>query len=90
VGSTVRGSGGRDGGGGGKGLGEHRAGIKRVLLPEKNKKDRIDVPESVRTALEFSFATHVDDALKFALERTPFTGAPATPPVEEPKAEVRA
>jgi ATP-dependent Lon protease len=87
---TLRGIAGMIGGVREKVLGAHRAGIKRVLLPEKNKKDLIDVPESVRTSLEFSFATHVDDALKFALERTPFTGAPATPPVEEPKAEVRA
>ena len=69
-------------------LGAHRAGIKRVLLPEKNKKDLVDVPDVVRNALEFHFVPHIDDALKLNLERSPFIVVP--PVVEEPKAEIRA
>ncbi len=88
---TLRGIVGMIGGVREKVLGAHRAGIKRVMLPEKNKKDLVEVPESVRTTLEFNFVSHVDDALKWALERSPFVTTPVTPAVEEPKAaEVRA
>ncbi|MFZ5443253.1 MAG: endopeptidase La [Myxococcota bacterium] len=87
---TLRGIAGMIGGVREKVLGAHRAGIKRVMMPEKNKKDLVDVPESVRQSLEFNFVSHVDDALKYALEKSPFSATPAAPPVEEPKAEVRA
>ncbi len=85
---TLRGNVGQIGGVREKVLGAHRAGIKRVLLPEKNKKDLVDVPEVVRTALEFHFVAHVDEALKLNLERSPFVVVP--PVVEDPKAEIRA
>ncbi|MDP2271010.1 MAG: endopeptidase La [Archangium sp.] len=85
---TLRGNVGQIGGVREKVLGAHRAGIKRVLLPEKNKKDLVDVPEVVRTALEFHFVAHVDEALKLNLERSPFVVVPAV--VEDPKAEIRA
>jgi ATP-dependent Lon protease len=84
---TLRGIAGQIGGVREKVLGAHRAGIKRVLLPEKNKKDLVDVPEVVRNALEFHFVSHVDEALKLNLERSPFVVVPV---VEEPKAEIRA
>jgi ATP-dependent Lon protease len=87
---TLRGIVGMIGGVREKVLGAHRAGIKRVMMPEKNKKDLIDVPDSVRNALEFHFVSHVDDALKYVLDRSPFVAVPPTPVVEEPKAEVRA
>jgi ATP-dependent Lon protease len=87
---TLRGIAGMIGGVREKVLGAHRAGIKRVMMPEKNKKDLVDVPESVRAQLEFHFVSHVDEALKYALEKSPFVTTP-TPPVEEPKpGEVRA
>ena len=47
----------------------HRAGIKRVLLPPKNKKDVKDIPESVRNDLEIFFPETVEDVLELALER---------------------
>ncbi|MDP1824653.1 MAG: endopeptidase La [Archangium sp.] len=85
---TLRGNVGQIGGVREKVLGAHRAGIKRVLLPEKNKKDLVDVPDVVRNALEFHFVPHIDDALKLNLERSPFIVVP--PVVEEPKSEIRA
>ncbi len=88
---TLRGIVGMIGGVREKVLGAHRAGIKRVMLPEKNKKDLIDVPESVRKELDFNFVSHVDKALEYSLEKSPFTNAPPAAAVaEEPKAEVRA
>lgn len=47
----------------------HRAGIKRVLLPPKNKKDVKDIPESVRNDLELFFPETVEEVLELALEK---------------------
>ncbi len=74
-------------------LAAHRAGIKRVILPERCRKDLIDVPEQARKEIEFVFATQMDEVLKAALENSPFIGqaTPAGPSGEVPKApEVRA
>ncbi|HWM28846.1 MAG TPA: S16 family serine protease, partial [Woeseiaceae bacterium] len=49
----------------------HRAGIKTVMLPERNRKDFEDIPESVRSDLEFRWLKTVDDALEVALAIEP-------------------
>jgi ATP-dependent Lon protease len=36
-------------------LAAHRAGIKTVLLPEKNRKDLIEVPDEIQKDLTFKF-----------------------------------
>ena len=61
-------------------LAAHRAGIKRIILPERCRKDLIDVPEQARNEIEFIFATQMDEVLKAALETSPFkaAGAPGT------------
>jgi ATP-dependent Lon protease len=43
------------------------AGIKNVVLPEKNRKDLEDIPDDVRKKLKFTFVSDVDQALKFLL-----------------------
>ncbi|RMF70274.1 MAG: endopeptidase La, partial [Calditrichaeota bacterium] len=52
-------------------LAAHRAGIRRVLLPERNKKDLEDVPEAIRKELELHFVTDVDQVMKLALSDEP-------------------
>jgi ATP-dependent Lon protease len=52
-------------------LAAHRAGIKRVLLPERNRKDIVDIPETVRQDLELSFVKKIDEVLALALEEVP-------------------
>lgn len=47
----------------------HRAGIKTVILPKNNKKDLVDIPESVLSDLKFYFTDHMDEVLKFALTK---------------------
>jgi ATP-dependent Lon protease len=47
-----------------------RAGIGRVLLPARNRKDLEEVPAEARQKLEFVFLEHVDDAVKLAIEQT--------------------
>jgi len=44
-----------------------RAGITTVMLPARNRKDLVDVPESARERLKFVWLETVDDAMKEAL-----------------------
>jgi ATP-dependent Lon protease len=46
----------------------HAAGVKRVMLPARNKRDFDDIPEEVRNALEFVWLERVDDAVAQALQ----------------------
>ncbi|MBO9367764.1 MAG: endopeptidase La [Chloroflexi bacterium] len=48
-------------------LAAHRAGLKTVILPEKNLKDLVDVPKGVRTDLKIVPVRHMDQVLKVAL-----------------------
>ena len=49
-------------------LAAHRAGIKRILLPERNKPDLEEVPQEIRDTLEFIAVSKMDDVLLHALE----------------------
>ena len=49
-------------------LAAKRAGIKTVILPEKNRKDLVDLPREVLRGMKFEFVRHVDKVLKIALE----------------------
>jgi ATP-dependent Lon protease len=49
-------------------LAAHRAGIKRVILPERNMADLEEVPQEVRDTLEFVPVTKMDEVLANALE----------------------
>jgi ATP-dependent Lon protease len=66
-------------------LAAHRAGIKRVLVPERNKADLDEVPGEVKNDLEFVFVSKMDQVLEAALEEMPKPkpeekAAQATPP----------
>jgi ATP-dependent Lon protease len=45
-----------------------RAGIRRVMLPSRNRKDYDDIPEEARRNMEFVWLERVDDAVAAALE----------------------
>jgi ATP-dependent Lon protease len=45
-----------------------RAGIKRVMLPARNRKDFDDIPEEVRQQLEFVWLERIEDAVAAGLE----------------------
>jgi ATP-dependent Lon protease len=45
-----------------------RAGLKRVMLPARNRKDFDDIPEEARKVLEFVWLERVDEAMAAALE----------------------
>jgi ATP-dependent Lon protease len=49
-------------------LAAKRAGIKTIILPEKNKNDLDDVPEDLRKEMEFVFVDTIDQVIKAALK----------------------
>jgi ATP-dependent Lon protease len=65
-----------------------RAGIKRVILPARNRRDLEDIPQSTRDALQFVWVERVGEALAVALggaampagEAEPVEAEPAEPP----------
>jgi ATP-dependent Lon protease len=70
-------------------LAAHRAGIKRVLLPERNRKDLVDVAQDVQDELEIIFVKKVSEIPQWALTEKliplpPITGEGT---LESPKAE---
>ena len=46
-------------------LAAHRGGIKKVLIPEENKKDLIDIPEVIKKNIEIILVKNVDEVLKY-------------------------
>jgi ATP-dependent Lon protease len=52
-------------------LAAHRAGIKRVIVPERNRADLEEVPEEVKRDLEFVFVGRMDQVVEAALEEKP-------------------
>ena len=52
-------------------LAAHRAGIKRVIIPERNMKDLIDVPAEVKSEMEIIGVKRMDEVLALALKDPP-------------------
>ncbi|MDD2522384.1 MAG: endopeptidase La [Anaerolineaceae bacterium] len=75
-------------------LAAHRSGIKTVILPGKNEKDLVDIPEAVLKELEIIFVDHMDQVtqasiageLKYANGIYPVKRKPSRrPPMKEPR-----
>jgi ATP-dependent Lon protease len=49
-------------------LAAHRAGIKRVIVPERNRADLDEVPDEIKKSLEFIFTSRMDQVIEAALE----------------------
>jgi ATP-dependent Lon protease len=60
-----------------KAMAAHRAGIQTFILPERNKKDLVDIPAKVRRDMNFVFIDSMEEALEYALR-------PATERPDEP------
>jgi ATP-dependent Lon protease len=58
----------------------HSAGIKRVMLPARNRRDYDDIPEIARREMEFVWLERVEEAVAAALEPKPAEKAPAAVP----------
>ena len=65
-------------------LAAHRAGIKRVLIPERNKADLDEVPAEIKNELEFIACAKMDQVLEAALEGKLTPKPAAEPPVVTP------
>ena len=48
-------------------LAAHRAGIKRVVMPEKCRKDLYEISDDIQTDLEFVFVNQMTEVLQYAL-----------------------
>ena len=60
----------------------HRAGLRHIMLPARNRKDFEDIPEEVRQQLTFTWLERVDDAVSAALEPAKPRGTVAESPTE--------
>jgi ATP-dependent Lon protease len=59
----------------------HSAGIKRVMLPARNRRDYDDIPETARRQMEFVWLERVEEAVAAALEPAkPAEKSPASVP----------
>jgi ATP-dependent Lon protease len=63
-------------------LAAHRAGIKTVVLPERNRKDIVEVPEEVRKDLSFIFVNRIPAVLEVVLESAPVISTVPAPGAE--------
>tara|TARA_B100001996_G_scaffold369748_1_gene343460 strand:- start:1245 stop:3632 length:2388 start_codon:yes stop_codon:yes gene_type:complete len=50
-------------------LAAHRVGLKKVLIPQENKKDLAEIPEVIKKNIEIIPVTNVDQVLKHALTK---------------------
>jgi ATP-dependent Lon protease len=59
-------------------LAAHRAGLKRVVLPERNRKDLAEIPAEVRAELDIRFCKSVEELLPlvFGKAQAPFLAPP--------------
>jgi ATP-dependent Lon protease len=64
-------------------LAAHRAGIRRIILPERNEADVEEIPEDVRSELEIIPAKKISDVLEAALEKDAGEPANGNYPVHE-------
>ena len=49
-------------------LAAHRAGIKHVLIPERNRRDLDDVPQDVKNEMKITLISTMDEILPLVLE----------------------
>lgn len=53
-------------------LAAHRAGIKKVILPDKNKADLTEIPEAVKKEMTFILVKNMNDVIQHALQKKNF------------------
>ncbi|HYK42803.1 MAG TPA: endopeptidase La [Thermoanaerobaculia bacterium] len=65
-------------------LAAYRAGIRTIILCTENDKDLDDLPEEIRSEMEFHLVSNMDEVIKVALEGVPTTAATLAPPDTKP------
>jgi ATP-dependent Lon protease len=66
-------------------LAAHRAGLKTIILPEKNLKDLVELPKAAKTELKIIPVKHMDEVLQIALSPKAVIEPPR--PRKQPKDE---
>jgi ATP-dependent Lon protease len=51
-------------------LAAHRAGIRTIILPKKNEKDLVEIPDEIRQSLKFIPVETVDEVFQEAFEKS--------------------
>jgi ATP-dependent Lon protease len=52
-----------------KALAAVRNNIKNIIVPERNRKDLEDIPETIRKKVTFTFVKHIDDVIDIAIAK---------------------
>lgn len=67
-------------------LAAHRAGVKKIILPQENEKDLEEIPQQIKEELQFILVRDVDEVLRAVLPllRQPRKGSKAGKPDEAP------
>jgi ATP-dependent Lon protease len=52
-------------------LAAHRGGIKKVVIPEENRKDLVDIPDNIKDQLDIRPVRWIDEVLEIALKEMP-------------------
>jgi ATP-dependent Lon protease len=68
-------------------LAAYRAGIRTIVLSAENDKDLDDLPEEIRSEMEFHLVHTMDEVIKIALE-APRAGAAAIEPESKPTGDI--
>jgi len=50
-------------------LAAHRAGLRRVILPEQNRKDLIEIPKQIKSEMRFDFVKEMSEVLDLAVRK---------------------
>ena len=53
-----------------KALGAMRAGVRTIIIPEKNKKELVEIPRQLKRKIKFLPVKHMDEVLAHAILRT--------------------
>ncbi|MBI5524317.1 MAG: endopeptidase La [Desulfarculus sp.] len=67
-----------------KALAAHRAGIKTVIIPQRNQRDLIDIPDNVKKAMKFVPVQRVEELVENAFLPLKKAKAPAAKPAPAP------
>jgi ATP-dependent Lon protease len=59
-----------------KSLAAHRAGVKRIIAPERNRQNLEDIPADVQRDVEFVFVSHMSEVIDAALTERPLPRTP--------------
>ncbi|HZF08659.1 MAG TPA: endopeptidase La [Thermoanaerobaculia bacterium] len=64
------------------------AGVHTVIVPKLNRRDLVEIPETIKKDLTFHFVDHMDEVLKIALLENDLPATPATPATIESERQV--